>query len=75
MGSLCAGAVGVLGVTVPQGRGAEWGELLSHGYLRNDSATQGLIAGAVWALTDGFVGAYLLAWAYDLFSQSDKPTY
>lgn len=67
MGLLCAGAVVVLGVTARRGWGGEWQDLLSDVYLGYDSTTRGLVLGAVWAFADGFLGAYLLAWLYNLF--------
>lgn len=71
MGSLWAGVVIVLGLTARRGWGDEWRDLLSDVYLGYDSTNQGLMAGAVWAFADGFVGAYLLAWLYNLFRQSE----
>lgn len=72
MGLLWAGAVVVLGVTARRGWGQEWRDLLSDVYPGYDSTNRGLVLGAVWAFADGFVGAYLLAWLYDLFERSGK---
>lgn len=72
MGLLWAGAVLVLGLTARQGWGEEWQDLLSDVYLGYDSTNQGLVIGTIWAFVDGFVGAYLLAWLYNLFQPSEK---
>ncbi|QSG13502.1 putative membrane protein (plasmid) [Halapricum desulfuricans] len=72
MGLLWAGAVVVLGLTAREGWGEEWHDLLSDVYLGYDSTNQGLVIGAIWAFADGFVGAYLLAWLYNLFQPSEK---
>lgn len=71
MGSLWAGAVVVLGLTARRGWGEEWRDLLADVYLGYDSTNQGLVVGAVWAFADGFVGANLLAWLYNLFRKSE----
>ena len=67
VGLLWAGAVVVLGITARLGWGDEWRDLLSDVYLGYDSTPSGITIGAVWAFVDGFVGAYLLAWLYNLF--------
>lgn len=72
MGLLWAGAVVVLGATARSGWGDEWRELLSDVYLGYDSTQRGLVLGAIWAFLDAFVGAYLLAWLYNLFRQSGR---
>ncbi|MEF8807917.1 bacteriophage holin [Natronomonas sp.] len=71
MGLLWAGAVVVLGLTACRGWGEEWRDLLSDVYLGYDSTRQGLVVGAGWAFADAFVGAYLLAWLYNLFQRSE----
>jgi len=71
-GLLWAGAVVVLGLTARRGWGEEWRDLLSDVYLGYDSTNRGLVLGAVWAFVDGFVGASLLAWLYNLFRRSGE---
>lgn len=72
MGLLWAGAVAVLGMRARRGWGEDWQALLSDVSPGSDSATTGGVIGAVWAFADGFVGAYLLAWLYNLFQSSAK---
>lgn len=57
----------MLGLTARRGWGDEWRDLLSDVYLGYDPTNQGLLVGAVWAFAEGFVGASLLAWLYNLF--------
>lgn len=71
MGVLWAGAVVVLGVAARRGWGDEWRDLLADVYLGYDSPDQGLVIGAVWAFVDAYVGAYLLAWLYNVFHRPE----
>jgi hypothetical protein len=65
IGLLWAGAVVILGVTVRQGWGDEWRNLLSDVYLGYDSTINGLVVGSHWAFAEAFVGGYTLAWLYN----------
>lgn len=52
--------------------GDEWRDLLTNVYLGYDSTDRELGVGTVRAFIDGFIGAYLLVWLYELLRRPAK---
>lgn len=56
-------ALGILSMLT--GYGSEMVTLMGTVYLGYSATFLGSIIGAVWALVDGFIGGYILAWLYN----------
>jgi hypothetical protein len=59
------GYVGLAVLTMTNGYGSEFIDMLSRYYLGSGATQKGIVIGAVWSFADAGIGGFILGWLYN----------